>query len=106
ASSPKITSMVQSRWIGHEEKMIFTGFGLRDRLRPDTIQRDLPGGIGPESPKQDGSFDRESGAPKEPMSMWHTRPTGSAHDEPQSLLDPLDRPRRESGQPLLGVPPL
>ena len=26
--SPKITSMVQSRWIGHEEKMIFTGSAL------------------------------------------------------------------------------
>ena len=32
--------------------------------------------------KQDRSFDRDSGDPKEPMSKWHTRPTGSAMTNP------------------------
>jgi hypothetical protein len=82
--------------IGHEEKMIFTGsafaivaFGQHPTRSTWRVSARMT--------KQDRSFDRDSGDPKEPMSMWHTRPTGSAHDEPQSLRDSLDRPRRESG---------
>ena len=48
SSSPKITSMVQPRWIGHEEKMIFTGSALRDRLRSDSVPTRPVGGYRPE----------------------------------------------------------